>query len=364
MKTLRNLMITVLAIFAVSCTDEIEDQVVVAAGTAPVLTAPEEGNVYVLLQDNADVLAERFVWTAAGFGEGIIPNYDLEIDVKDNNFASPQVIGTTTGSTQLAASNGVLNSALIKLGATPETAGTFQVRIKAYVGTEVVYSNSVEMLITPYEPFVPVTKLYFVGAPQAYYGKAAWTPENGIEMRYIGDGKTQLFEAYVKVAAGDGFKFTGGLNWDNGNYGTVGGAQDGKLKNDSGSGDIKVATTDGDGFYYVKVDLDAMTYKAIKMNWGIIGAATPGGWDAETAMAFDFANNKYTLDVTLKADELKFRSKNTGDAMAADQWAFQIGNSDPKVAYNNGSGNLTTAGGATTVTLAIDIKGNVTLTGL
>lgn len=364
MKTLRNSIIAMLALFAVSCTDDTEDLVKVVAGDAPVLTAPEEGNVYVLLQDNKDVLAERFVWTAAAFGADVVPNYDIEIDFEANNFSAPQVVGTTAGTTQIAINNAILNTAVNKLGAVPEEAGTFQVRVKAYVGSQVLYSNAVEMLITPYKDFVPVTTLYLVGSVQAYYGTDAWTAATALEMRYIGDGKTQLFEAYVKIAAADELKFIDALNFDAGNYGTVGTAQDGNLQNSSASGNLKPAATDGDGFYYIKVDLDAMTYKAVKMNWGIIGAATPGGWDGETAMTYDFASNKYAIDVTLKADEMKFRSKNTGDAIAADQWAFQIGDSTPKVAYNNGAGNLKAAGGATTVTLAIDIKGNATVTGL
>ncbi len=44
---------------------------------------------------------------------------------------------------------------------------------------------------------------------------------------------------------------------------------------------------------------------------GIIGAATPGGWDADTEMIQDAVDtNLWTLSVTLTTDEMKFRANN------------------------------------------------------
>ena len=56
------------------------------------------------------------------------------------------------------------------------------------------------------------------------------------------------------------------------------------LRNLSESGD-NIASPDG--YYFITVDADAMTYTALATEWGIIGDATPNGWDDETALTYD-----------------------------------------------------------------------------
>ena len=43
---------------------------------------------------------------------------------------------------------------------------------------------------------------------------------------------------------------------------------------------------------------------------GIIGDATPGGWDTDTEMNFDTQKQRFWVDVTLTAGEFKFRADN------------------------------------------------------
>jgi hypothetical protein len=45
----------------------------------------------------------------------------------------------------------------------------------------------------------------------------------------------------------------------------------------SSSSDLIVSQVDGAVLYFVCVDLEVMTYKIVKMKWGIIGTATSGG---------------------------------------------------------------------------------------
>lgn len=47
---------------------------------------------------------------------------------------------------------------------------------------------------------------------------------------------------------------------------------------------------------------------------GIIGDATPGGWDASTPMTYSKADGAWVIkDVTLKDGELKFRANDAWD---------------------------------------------------
>lgn len=45
-------------------------------------------------------------------------------------------------------------------------------------------------------------------------------------------------------------------------------------------------------------------------DWGIIGSATPGGWDNDTDLAYDLSTKKYTYNGALIVGEYKFRKDN------------------------------------------------------
>lgn len=370
MKNISKSLIALFAILAFSCnSDDVQDRPTITGIDAPMLMAPEEGNAYVLSVENATNQAERFVWTKGNFGQDVAVNYEVQLDKVGSEFSTPQSLGAVVGGTFLSVSVETLNAAVIASGGEADVENVYEVRVVASVNDsfEPMYSNIATINVTPYV-FVPeVHQLFMVGNVQGYYALSEWTPTSAMEMRYIGDGTTKVFEAYVKVAVGNGFKFISSQeDWGvlTGNYGTIGGAQDGNLENSGGSGDIKVAENEGDGLYYVQVDIDNLIYKSIKMNWGIIGSATANGWDGETAMMYDFATNQYTIDATLSAGEMKFRSSNTGNFIYNDAWKFNVGVSDPTVTYNGGAGNFQIAGGAYSLGLIINFDGTAVVSGL
>jgi hypothetical protein len=368
MKNIIKPLIALFAIFTItSCsTDDVEDRPVITAKDAPVLSAPGMGSSYTLILENAAAQAERFVWTSASFDQNVAINYEVQLDAVGNEFADPHSLGSVIGENQLSVSVETLNAAVIAEGGQAFTEGSFEVRVKASVNDtfEPLYSNVATILITPYVALDP--ELFLVGAPQGYYGLNQWDNTTAMPMRYIGNGTTKVFEGYLKVNAGEGFKFIGEQGtWDNGNFGTVGGVQNGTLENSGSSGDIKIAETNGPGLYYVWVDIDNLQYKAVKMNWGIIGSATAGGWDNETPMTFDFANNKYTLSTTLSAGEMKFRAKNAANINGGtDDWKFNVGVSNPTVVYNPGATNIAVTAGTHNIELHINFDGTATYSGL
>lgn len=333
-------MIAMLAIFAVSCTqDDVENRPVVEGKTAPVLNAPEAGNVYVLNPDTQEVLAERFVWTAADFGEGVIPNYAVEIDYLGDAFDTPQTVGTTSGTLQLAASTSTLNTALQGLGATPFEAATFEVRVKAYVGDSVMYSEPVEMSITPYTTEAP--KMYVVGNFQAASGYGSdWTPADGavIQAPEYGDTNFEGF-VYMNVAAPE-FKFLPTNTGFDGDYGDDGSFA-GMLAQE-GESNIVVSAP---GYYLIRADTEAMTYSAAAMSWGIIGSATPTGWDSDTNMTYDAGTKKWTIVMPLVGGQkIKFR--------ANDGWDINFGDDGQDGSLNYGGQDIDVAtSGTYTITL-------------
>lgn len=333
MKTLRNSIIAICAIFAVSCDlDDVENRPVVAANGDITLSAPEDGNTYVLTPDQMDMLAERFVWTSGDFGEGIIPNYDIEIDYAGQNFDTPVVVATTNGVTQVAISQNVLNTALLALGATPFENGTFDVRIKGYVNTVTMYSNSVEINVTPYTTETP--RLWVPGGYQSTSGYGNnWTQATAPQLKATGYGDTH-FEGYVYIAndqlasnPDDGLKFTTQANWDGTNYGL--GATAGTISTSGGN----IYPTAG--YYLVKANTDpeVLSYEMTSTQWGVVGNATPGGWENSTPMTYDPATKKWTVTVALTAQTApdngwKFRANNA--------WTLNLGD----VTANAGDGAL------------------------
>jgi hypothetical protein len=362
--------LSLLFLTIMSCSDD-DNKTVPSANSAPVLISPQDGTAVVLTEGLEANTALTLVWNHGDYDVATEIGYDVQFALAGTDFANPVSAGTTTARVY-SMTVGELNAfatAEDKLNLPAFEAANLEVRVISSLGIHdemPMVSNTLAITVTPFEVVVvEEPKLFFVGAPQAYYGLNAWDNTTAMPMRYIGDGTTKVFEAYVKATAGDGFKFIGQQgSWDNGNYGTIGGAQDGNLENAGGSADIKLAETDGPGLYYVQVDIDNLTYKAIKMSWGIIGDATPGAWTDETPMNYDFATNKWTLTADLTAAGLKYRSGNTGQFIYNDAWKFNVGNSDPKVTYNAAAPNFTiTAAGSHSLELTINFDGTAVTAG-
>lgn len=369
MKKILNLSVISLLFFSIMSCSEDDSKTVATDMGAPVLISPEDGTAITLTEGLEDNIAMTLVWNHGDYDVATEINYTVELAAAGTDFATPITVGTTTKRVH-PITVGDLNTLAIQAGLEPFEQGNLDVRVTSSLGTNdamPMVSNTLTVAVTPFEAIVvEVPKLFIVGQPQGYYDMNAWTPETAMEMRYIGDGTTKIFEAYVKVGAGDGLKFAGVQgSWADvdaaGNYGL--GDTPGTIKNSGGAPNIEVAT-EGEGLYYIQVDVDNLTYKSVKMNWGIIGSATAGAWDNETAMAYDFASNKFTITETLNDGELKFRSGNTGVFIYNDAWKFNVGNSDPKVTYNPSAPNFPVTAGSHTLELSLSVTGTATVTGI
>jgi hypothetical protein len=178
------------------------------------------------------------------------------------------------------------------------------------------------------------TKMY---VPGAYQG---WDPSNATTVLAspANDGK---FEGYVYIsdASKNEFKFTTGPNWDN-NFGDTG--ADGTL--DAGGDNIKVSET---GFYKVNVDINAKTYSVNKTDWGLIGSATPDGWNSDQNMTYDATAGAWTITLDLVQGEIKFR--------ANDDWGLNYGDNNKDALLQEGGNNIAVpAAGNYKVSLYID----------
>ncbi len=82
-------------------------------------------------------------------------------------------------------------------------------------------------------------------------------------------------------------------------------------------------------------------------DWGIIGDATPDGWDADTDLVYDLGTKKYSYNGLLKVGEFKFRLDNA--------WTLNYGDNGKDLSLDKDGANIpiTVAGNYTVV---IDFK--------
>lgn len=155
----------------------------------------------------------------------------------------------------------------------------------------------------------------------------------GSQLPLTYDPALQVWKGGIHMPAGE-WKFRANDNWDY-NYGATAGSSD------LVAGGDNIATTLEDD-YAITLDLSsplAYTYRAD--TWGVIGDATPGGWDNDTNMTWDGTNGVFTVTLDLGTGYFKFR--------ANDGWDYNLG------------GTLTelTAGGAD---IPVTEAGNYTIT--
>ena len=178
---------------------------------------------------------------------------------------------------------------------------------------------------------------YSVGKPILYMAGDA----NGwkqIDVLNSNDGVN--FTGYMYLNQ-NGFKFSTQPNWDGTNYGA-----DFDTAPDAGN----IVITEEAGFYQVDVDLSKKTYTLTPFTIGIIGNATPKGWDGDTNMTYNPTERCWEIKgVELSDGEMKFR--------ANDDWALSWGGELDNLTTQNGP-NIAVAAGTYDIKLYIDWEGN------
>ena len=297
--------------------------------TAPVLTAPSANAQLVLLEaDAADIVT--FTWTAADYGFQAGVTYTLQYDKAGNGFENPVALATTNDLT-VDIPVETLNGAMLGAELPDGVVTNIELRVRATVSEFVdnIYSSVVTVGINPYLVKVVYPQLQ---VPGNYQG---WDPsnDNTVIFSKLSDDK---YEGYIYFTeAATEFKYTVGHDWGV-NYGDDG--NDGTL--DKNGANIPAA---GPALYKLNVDLVKLTHSYTMTDWGLIGSATPGGWDTDTNMTLDVATRILSITIDLVVGDIKFR--------ANDAWAINLG--------DNGANGSCEYDGAN---IAIAEAGNYTIT--
>ncbi len=185
-------------------------------------------------------------------------------------------------------------------------------------------------------------KMFLVGGVTS----AGWTPTAAIPFVNTGSG---TFEIYAHLNSGDGFKFLP-TNVDfSGDWG-VNPSTAGAIIQD-GESNASVGTS---GFYRITLDFVNKTYTTTLTDWGIIGDATPAGWDNDTNMTY-VSGYTWAIDVTLTSGAFKFR--------ANDGWGINFGDGGSgKLAFNSNNNIPSPGAGSYHIEMILDPVNGYTYT--
>ena len=353
---MKNLTLVFIAIIAAltftACTDD--DGFTFTAKPDPdgVVFTNSTLETYNLMASSSDNLAERFVWNEVDFGVQTPVNYEIQ-GAATESFESFSVIGVGT-QTNLPVTVGNMLSLAREAGLdndplTPEpNTGMIYFRVRAYVGADAgnvveqfsdVLAISVTLPEAEEEEEIQLPQIFVVGNFLSAGGYGAdWTPADAAPLAASAEGNTD-YEGFVFLNAdAPELKFLPTNESFDGDYGDTGdnnGDFSGTIEQE---GEVNAGTPDGTGGYYlINVDTEALTYAMTETNWGIIGNATPTGWDSDTDMVYDPATKIWSLTLDLTEQEapdngIKFR--------ANDAWDLNIGDNDADGTMEFGGQNI------------------------
>jgi len=276
------------------------------AFTANALTA--NTNTVTLTAARINDTAIVFQWPTVSYGPAVTVSYTVQLDkISDTSGATAweNAKSFSSAATTQPLLGTDLNNFATSAGFTPGVASPIAVRVISNVvqqngsATPVPssYSNTIVISLTP-PPFPP-----YLYVPGAYQG---WLPGSASTILQV-PGKAGLYEGYENLA-GAGiqyFKYTDAPDWDHTNYGDGGG---GVFSTDGQAGGLSVPNG---GYYELTANLLNNTWTATATTWGIIGDATPGGWDNDTPMSYDDVNQVWKVTANMKQNgSFKFRANN------------------------------------------------------
>jgi len=333
------IMVAVLSIALFSACKKNELATVSNNITGPVLKSPAADTAIVATPaDTANILT--ISWSKANFGVQGVNTYFIQVDSAGSNFKKYFTLATVNSSTSYSLSIGSLNSQLLgNLGLASNAATSLDLRVGvALYGKDTTYSKSVKIALTTYQLLLnPAAKLWLPGSYEGYNPAAA---------PYIYEQTPGAYEGYATFSAAGNFKFTSAPDYNHINYGDGG---NGTLTTNGNAGGIVYNSA---GVYLLDANTTALTYSAqLITDMGVIGPATPGGWNTSTEMTY-LGNYKWSITMALiGGNPLKFR--------ADDAWTINYGpaNSNDLVGtlqFNN-PGSITIPNSAN-YTITIDMS--------
>ena len=318
---------------------------------------------YLLSAQTSANIAERLLWNTPSFGAQTSVSFTVE-GSSTNLFAAtdPGYFSSgalTENNYAISVANLLTIADALDLDGDPtsgkESSGMAYLRVTASVG-DATDSNGSSVVSEPQEIKITMVETEgevpapMLAVPGQYQG---WNPEGAPLIAASAAGQTD-FEGFIYMdineADNQGFKFVEGVDgvykWGNPDWGK---SDDGVLVIEGESN----ITVDEDGLYFIQADTGAGTYSTTLMSLGLIGSATPTGWDSDTDFVYDAENNVLSLDINLtNGGEYKVRANDGWDI----EFPGQFGpDSDGDGFLDTKDGNFTHEGATGNYRVTLDV---------
>lgn len=290
------------------------------------LSLSESTLVLSQFNDGQEVLTAS--WTEPNFGFDSAASYKLLIDIAGGDFSNPKTIAIGSSLTKIFLKED-LNSKLNSLDITPSVATNFDFKVLTTLSDySSVLSDAKTISITTYPAILDLSTTWGV------VGSATSGGWDGPDLPFFQTGVNNVYTAYVNLADGE-IKFRENNDWAN-NYGD----DSNDLSLEAGGANISVTA----GSYKIVLDLNSLTYTINAFSWGLVGDATPNGWDGPDVMLkYDEYSDTFRAVVILTTGNMKFRQNNA--------WDVNYGDTGADGTLESGGDNISVNAGSYLVTL-------------
>lgn len=283
----------------------------------PIITAPLNGDAFVLSIDNNNDIVTTVEWSDPILESslGMDVEYVLETALAGTEFAAPAEAGNVINMNNIPLTHSQLNAAAIKSGIEADATGDLDMRLIATI-TDVTTGSVLERISEP----IKITVTTFMTAldlstPWGVVGSGAndWgaTPD----LPFYATQTEGVLAAYVNLIDGE-IKFRQNNSWDAPNINLGDNGADGTLE----EGGANIAVTAGD--YKITMDLNTLTYTIESFSLGIVGGAY-NDWGAtpDFKLEYDQYSDVFRGIVPLIDGEMKFRLNNDWETNWGDDGA-------------------------------------------
>jgi len=294
-------LVGILGMFS-SCEKEGEKVFILDNVNPPVLG--DLPNLTLQRANSADVLTFTVGTVDPGFQASA--EYFLEVDLAGHNFASPIVLysGSKGGEIEIVAA--ALNS-MLSDKFEPEVATPAEFRVRAVLNVDAGQGA----------PGSGANPMVYYSATRNAEVKLFGLPR----LTLVGSGMDQI----IQSEAGDGI-YRGFVKLNPANPFTLTNPDDGTVYGGTGNNDGGNIQVNGPaitppstpGWHILTVNLNTNTYTYFAYRMGVVGSATPNGWDGpDSKMDYNFTTRVWEKTLDLVPGHFKFRRN--------DGWSFNFG---------------------------------------
>ena len=288
----------------------------------------------VLDENSANQTALTVTWAKPDFGFQAAPKYSVLIDMHGGDFSNPQIF-PVGDALEKVFTHEELNSKLLTLGVSAGTPTDVDIKVQAKLSEfQSVYSDIKTLNVTAYSSYLDLSTDWGVVGSATPGG---WGNPDIPDLPFYQTSDPNVIVAYVTLKAGE-IKFRLNNSWTT-NYGDNG--ADGTLEANGANIPITAGT------YKITVDTNALTYTMEPYSWGIVGDATPNGWNGpDIQFQYNPYGDNWKAVATLSAGDIKFRLNN--------DWTTNYGDTGADGTLDSGGDNITVAAGNYIITMDLN----------